>query len=84
MEFSSLILQSIKLSMICGPDIDITNPPQTINKIDINWLLENTIENLAVQNIFTLQALNTNNNPLNCFQIFTIQCLLCPTILRNC
>ncbi|CAG8773780.1 4279_t:CDS:2, partial [Racocetra persica] len=44
MEFSSLILQSIILSMICGPDIDITNPPQTINKIDINWLLENTIE----------------------------------------
>ncbi|KAF0383892.1 polyketide biosynthesis operon protein cyro: PROVISIONAL [Gigaspora margarita] len=44
MEFSSPILRSIILSIICGPDIDITNPLQTINKIDINWLLENTIE----------------------------------------
>ncbi|CAG8722197.1 40746_t:CDS:2, partial [Gigaspora margarita] len=63
MEFSSPILRSIILSMICGPDIDITNPPQTINKIDINWLLENTIENLAIQNIFAPQALNADNNP---------------------
>ncbi|CAG8699807.1 19584_t:CDS:2, partial [Racocetra fulgida] len=63
MEFSSPILRSIILSMISGPDIDITNPPQTINKIDINWLLENTIENLAVQNIFAPQALNADNNP---------------------
>lgn len=44
LECSSPILRSIMLSMVCGPEFDITNPPQMKDEIDVRWLLENTIE----------------------------------------
>ncbi|CAI2189037.1 12057_t:CDS:2, partial [Funneliformis geosporum] len=63
LECSSPILRSIMLSMIYGPEFDITSPPQAKDEIDVRWLLENTIENLAIQHIFVQQALNVDGNP---------------------
>ncbi|CAG8587812.1 18837_t:CDS:2, partial [Racocetra persica] len=65
-EIYRLLAEGIVVSETIDEDyveIKCSSPILPKSEIDIQWLLENTVENLAVQNIFARQALNADNNP---------------------
>ncbi|CAG8617115.1 4616_t:CDS:2, partial [Paraglomus occultum] len=57
------VLSSMMLSRICGPAFAIPEPPQETNKLDIDWLLRHTIENLSMQHISAKQTRNVTSTP---------------------
>ncbi|RGB22978.1 hypothetical protein C1646_677445 [Rhizophagus diaphanus] len=61
-EIAAPILRSLIISTI-ALQLSIPNNPPDINTLDPRWLLERTIENLCIRNLYSEETLNANEHP---------------------
>ncbi|CAG8595524.1 1377_t:CDS:2 [Ambispora gerdemannii] len=61
-ECAAPVLRDIMISHINGPTFKVERPPNT-DRLDVRWLLDHAIKNMAVQHVFADQATNFNGQP---------------------
>ncbi|KAF9940711.1 hypothetical protein BGZ65_006350 [Modicella reniformis] len=57
------ILRNLMIYHVSGPIPKISAPPLTRDELDVEWLLAQTVENIAPQHVFTKQTSNSSGNP---------------------
>ncbi|CAG8695289.1 10515_t:CDS:2, partial [Funneliformis caledonium] len=76
-ECAAPVLRDFMISHINGSTFKVKRPPNTDN-LDVRWLMDHAIKNMAIQHVFADQAANSNGQPSEyTFQIeFVIICHL--------